>query len=202
MIQECGEASRVPSAKKPRAIRTIALQQKMLGVPEIVRLFALVNVAMADAAIASWDSKYFYQYWRPGYSHSRRIRPQFLPARRSRHQHGGSELHAAVSGLYIRPRNIRRRLVPMLRHFWPNETPFTFVSDEFNGKNKDVNGNIMPFRPASFKSFSDAEWANAQSRIYLGIHWHFDAEKGIEQGNHVADFVFDHAFRPVREESP
>jgi hypothetical protein len=45
--------------------RTIALQQKMLRVPEIARLFALVNVAMADAAIASWDSKYFYQFWRP-----------------------------------------------------------------------------------------------------------------------------------------
>jgi hypothetical protein len=79
MIQECGEASRVPSAKKPRAIRTIALQQKMLGVPEIVRLFALVNVAMADAAIASWDSKYFYQYWRPVTAIRAESDPNFYP---------------------------------------------------------------------------------------------------------------------------
>jgi hypothetical protein len=43
--------------------RTIALQQKMLTVPEIARLFALVNVAMADAAISAWDAKYFYQFW-------------------------------------------------------------------------------------------------------------------------------------------
>ena len=40
--------------------RTVALSQKVRGVPEIARLLALVNVAMADAAIASWDSKYFY----------------------------------------------------------------------------------------------------------------------------------------------
>src|SRR6185436_5837109 len=29
------------------------------------RLLALVNVAMADAGIAIWESKYFYQFWRP-----------------------------------------------------------------------------------------------------------------------------------------
>jgi hypothetical protein len=63
--------------------------------------------------------------------------------------------------------------------------------------NKDVSGNIRPLTPVSFKSFTQAEWQNAQSRLYMGIHWHFDAEKGIEQGNQVADFVFDHAFRPV-----
>jgi hypothetical protein len=29
------------------------------------RLFALLNVAMADAAIAAWDAKYFFHQWRP-----------------------------------------------------------------------------------------------------------------------------------------
>jgi membrane-associated phospholipid phosphatase len=42
-----------------------ASQQKMRRVPKIARLFALVNVAMADAGIAAWESKFFYQYWRP-----------------------------------------------------------------------------------------------------------------------------------------
>src|SRR5438132_9503153 len=31
----------------------------------LARLLALINTAMADAGIASWESKYFYQYWRP-----------------------------------------------------------------------------------------------------------------------------------------
>jgi hypothetical protein len=194
----------MPSAKKPRAIRTIALQQKMLRVPEIVRLFALVNVAMADAAIASWDSKYFYQYWRPVTAIRAESDPNFYPLGAPATNTAGPNFTPPFPAYTSGHATFGGALFQMLRHFWPNETPFTFVSDEFNGKNKDVNGNIMPFRPASFKSFSDAEWANAQSRIYLGIHWHFDAEKGIEQGNHVADFVFDHAFRPVKrtEESP
>src|ERR1700720_2261069 len=31
----------------------------------LARLLALVNVAMADAGSAIWESKYYYQYWRP-----------------------------------------------------------------------------------------------------------------------------------------
>src|SRR5262249_43427296 len=46
-------------------VRKIALQQKMRGVSKMARLFALANVAMADAGIAAWESKYYYQYWRP-----------------------------------------------------------------------------------------------------------------------------------------
>ena len=67
---------------------------------------------------------------------------------------------------------------------------------------KDADGIIRPLRPASFKSFREAEYDNAQSRIYMGIHWQFDADQGIIQGNQVADYVFQHAFRPIREESP
>ncbi len=34
-------------------------------VEENARLFALLNIALADAAIVSWDCKYVYNYWRP-----------------------------------------------------------------------------------------------------------------------------------------
>ncbi len=153
--------------------RTIALQQKLTGVPDIARLFALANVAMADSGIAAWDTKYFYQYSRV---------PNFTPPFPA-YPSG----HATFGGA----------LFQILRQFFPDQTPFTFVSDEFNGQNKDVTGNLRLLRPATFKSFKDAEWDNAQSRLYLGIHWQFDASKGIEQGNQVANFVFQNAFRPV-----
>jgi hypothetical protein len=29
------------------------------------RLFALLNIAMADAAICAWDAKYAFDFWRP-----------------------------------------------------------------------------------------------------------------------------------------
>jgi hypothetical protein len=54
--------------------------------------------------------------------------------------------------------------------------------------------------PRSFKSFSQAEEENAQSRIYLGIHWSFDATEGITQGERIGDYVFDRLYRPVKSE--
>jgi len=49
--------------------------------------------------------------------------------------------------------------------------------------------------PRFFSSLSQAEEENGQSRIYLGIHWRFDKTEGIAQGQRVANYVFDHAFR-------
>lgn len=181
-------------------VRTIALQRKMFNVAEITRLFALVNVAMADAGIAAWESKYFYQYWRPvtairgdpkhadwyplGAPNTNTKGPNFtppFPAYPSGHATFGGALFA------------------ILRKFWPDPTPFIFVSDEYNGKNSDADGYRRPFWPIYFNSFREAEKENAQSRIYLGIHWQFDADRGIEEGNQVGDYVFRHAFRPVKE---
>jgi hypothetical protein len=71
------------------------------------------------------------------------------------------------------------------------------VSDEFNGLTKDNNGNVRPFKPRSFRSLSEAEEENGQSRIYLGIHWAFDKSEGISQGREVADYVFDRIFTPL-----
>jgi PAP2 superfamily len=179
--------------------RTIALQQKMRTVPEIARLFALVNVALADAGLASWETKYFYQYWRPVTAIRLLRDPNFYPLGGQATNTAGPNFTPPFPSYTSGHATFGGALFQILRKFFPDETPFTFVSDEWNGLNKDVNGHTRHLRPASFKSFTQAEWQNAQSRLYMGIHWHFDAEKGIEQGNQVADFVFDHAFRPVDE---
>jgi len=175
-------------------------------VPEIARLFALVNVAMADAAISAWDTKYFYQFWRPVTAIRAQRDPTYYPLGSPDTNTGGPNFTTNPGGPNFTPpfpsytsghATFGGALFQILRHFWPDETPFTFISDEFNGKNKDINGNLMPLRPASYKSFRDAEYDNAQSRIYLGIHWQFDADQGIIEGNHVGDYVFNNSFRPV-----
>jgi len=75
---------------------------------------------------------------------------------------------------------------------------FTIVSDEFNTITVDQNGSVRPLQPRSYDSFSQAAGENAQSRIYLGIHWHFDAVEGIRSGDGIADYIFNHDLRPAR----
>ncbi len=53
-----------------------------------------------------------------------------------------------------------------------------------------------PLLPRTFAMLSQAEEENAQSRIYLGIHWEFDKTAGIAQGRSIADEVFSKAARP------
>jgi hypothetical protein len=89
----------------------------------------------------------------------------------------------------------------VLRRFYGrDDIAFTFVSDEYNGSTRDNEGNMRRLHPRSFKSFSQAEEENAQSRIYLGIHWAFDATEGITQGERIGDYVFDRLYQPVKSE--
>ena len=39
------------------------------------------------------------------------------------------------------------------------------------------------------------------SRVYMGVHWIFDAEDGIQLGNDIADWVGANAFQAVPEPS-
>ncbi len=74
---------------------------------------------------------------------------------------------------------------------------FSFVSDEYNGLNRGPTGDPRPRVERTFASFAEAEQENARSRIFLGIHWQFDADDGIAQGHAVADYVLGHALQPV-----
>jgi hypothetical protein len=181
---------------------------------EFARLLALVNTAMADAGIAIWESKYFYQYWRPvtGIRESDQgtgptgagdgnaatvgdtsFTPLGAPASNLAAPNFTPPFPAYPSG----HAGFGGALFQILRRFYEtDDIAFTFVSDEFNGVTLDNQGAVRPLLPRSFTTLSQAEEENGQSRIYLGIHWVFDKTEGIAQGRQVADYVFDHAFIP------
>ncbi len=187
--------------------RTIA-EQRHNTEAENARLFALVNVAMADAGIAAWQAKYDYDFWRPvlgiqqgeddgnpltkgdpdwkyyGAPRSNdpggtNFTPNF-PAYTSGHATFGAAAFRSLADFYGR-----------------DDIHFSFMSDEFNGQTRDQDGTVRPVVTRSFASFSQAAEENGQSRIYLGIHWVFDKTEGIKQGNAVADYVFANYFRPL-----
>jgi hypothetical protein len=87
------------------------------------------------------------------------------------------------------------------RFYGTDDIAFTFTSDELNGVTTDNQGNVRPLSPRTFPSLSAAAMENARSRIYLGIHWQFDADEGVDSGYAIADDVFDNVLQSHTEKA-
>ena len=72
----------------------------------------------------------------------------------------------------------------------PEDITVNFVSDEFNGKTTDNTGAARPRYAANF-TLREAIEENKISRIYLGVHWIFDATGGETVGKAVASKVIE-----------
>lgn len=199
----------------PRLYNQVALQiadQMGTSDTELARLLVLINVAMADAGIAVWESKYYYDFWRPvtgvreadsgtGPTGLGDNNPAtagdstYLPLCAPASNLQGPDFTPPFPAYPSGHAGFGGAIFQILRRFYGTDNiPFTFVSDEYNGVTRGRDGTIRPYLPRSFSTFSQAEEENGQSRIYLGIHWSFDKTEGIAQGRNVADFVFSHTF--------
>src|SRR6266850_49768 len=202
----------------PRLYNQVATQiadQMALNAIELARLLALVNTAMADAGIAIWESKYYYNFWRPvtgireadagtgptGQADGNPATigdPDFSPLGAPASNLNGPNFTPPFPAYPSGHAGFGGALFQILRNYYQTDNiAFTFVSDELNGVTPDNRGNIRPLLPRSFSSLSQAEEENAQSRIYLGIHWKFDKTESITLGRRVGDYVFDNVFVPL-----
>jgi len=180
-----------------------------------INVLAAINAAMADAGIAAWYWKYVYDFWRPvvaireadsGFGPSRlgdgnalrkhkgdpfwkplgaprsnpvapikagaegdNFTPNF-PAYPSGHASFGTACFKTFAGLLNKQ---------------PKDISVTFVSDEFNGVTTDSAGATRPLWEQTF-TLKQAIEQNKISRIYLGVHWSFDASGGETVGDAVA----------------
>jgi hypothetical protein len=159
-------------------------------VSENARMFALLNLAEADAAIVSWDNKYQTNFWRPVTA----IRqadldgnaatdpdPNWTPLIATppfpTYTSGHSTFSAAAAEI--------------LSLFYGNDNiSFTTSAEGAAG-----------IADRSFTSFSQAALEAANSRIYGGIHYRFDSEHGLENGEALGQFVFANELQPVPEPS-
>ena len=148
---------------------------------ENARLFALLNIAMGDAAICSWDAKYTYHFWRPvtaiAFAEPQLnwisfiVTPPFPD-----YTSGHSTISAAAA-----------TVLPLF--FGTEDLPFTTGSD---------------FLPGVYRSFStcqDAAEEAALSRIYGGIHFRSASEDGLQAGSSIGEWTVTHYLLPKRNRS-
>ena len=61
---------------------------------------------------------------------------------------------------------------------------------------RDENGIKLTRR---FTSFTEAARENGRSRVYLGVHYQWDAEGGFESGSKVAEYAFNSVLKQQAE---
>lgn len=152
---------------------------------EKIRLLGLLGIAEADAGIAAWDSKVFYDRWRPSTAIKAadtdgndatepdpNWQPQFDDPPFASYVSGHSAFGGAFAGV-------------MEAFFGTDDIEFSATSDT-----------LGPDVVRYFESFSQAADENGISRIYLGVHFPFDNEIAILMGEQVGQYVFDNYMQP------
>jgi hypothetical protein len=149
------------------------------------RLFAELNVALADAVIGHFDAKYTYNRWRPitaiqlaGQTGNPDTvaDPTWQPLLNTPPNPSYISGHGAVSGA----------AATVLAHFFGTDNiSFSLTSEDLKGVTH------------SFTSFSAAADEAENSVVWGGIHFRFDVTAGQALGQSVARFVDQNFFQPL-----
>jgi membrane-associated phospholipid phosphatase len=153
-----------------------------LTLSDNAHLFGLLSVAMADAAIACWDGKYYYIFWRPitaivladlDGNPATIADPAWIPLLQTvppgitpnfpEYPSGHATVSAAAAGI--------------LAAIFGDNTPFTTDSEKLTGVLR------------SFPSFSQSVLEVDDARVFGGIHFRNSCLDGNVIGQNVADFV-------------
>jgi hypothetical protein len=163
-------------------------QARGLSTAQNARLFALLNLSLADDVIAFYDAKYTYNFWRPVTA----IRsgdvdnnpetvadPTWLPEvgkTAPDPSYPGAHAVISASGAEV-----------LISFFERDHADFSVTSE------------VLPGVERSFASISAAAEEATLSRIFGGQHFRFDLTTGQRLGREVADFVVDNFLTPGQQ---
>lgn len=169
-----------------RLARTVATAKK-LDLAATARLFALVDMAMADAYTAGWDSKLHYNFWRPYTA----IRKAATDNNAATTADAGWEPALPTPPVQDYPSThsaLGNAAATVLAKLLGDNTAFTFSSPTA----------IPAGSSRSFTSFSQAANENADSRVMAGIHFRFACEAGQEMGNKIGNWIVNNYLKPLK----
>jgi hypothetical protein len=155
-----------------------------VGIVDSARLFAMQNLAAADASINCWNDKYYWDFWRPWQAIREADRDDnpatepdtswtaLLTAPYPEHASG----HLCLDGAHLN----------VLRMF--------FGTDEIGF---DVTSSRFPTEPRHYDRFSDPLKEITEARIWAGLHFRTADVQGQILGKNVADYMAKHYFQKV-----
>src|SRR5437868_6799329 len=179
-----------------RIFRTLAASQN-LDIVENARLFAMGNLAGADALIGCWNDKYYWQFWRP------------ITAIREADTDGNPATVADPTWLPLfDPTTPVCNPPPLVTPPFPDHpsghasatAAFTHTLKNFFGTDRIAFSAFSnkSCTTRSFDRFSDALEEVIDARVWAGIHFRTADEQGARLGKKVAHYLKKHYFQPVR----
>ena len=183
-IALCGVEGALPMWNR---VARMVSAQKHLGLIENARVFALLNLAMADATLGCWDSKYTYRFWRPvtairaadtDGNDATEADPSWTPLRATPLHPEYPSAHACVST------SAAEVLTGLFgKHFAFSTTTST----------------CPPGVVRSYDSFRDMSDEIGLSRIYVGFHFRTSVRHGTNLGRQVGHWTFHRTLQPLHD---
>lgn len=163
---------------------------------ENARTMALLNLALADAAISAWDAKFFYDLWRP------------IDAIRKASTDGNAATtaDAAWTPLLNTPSfpsytsghsTFSGAAAKVLSSLFGENYAFSTLADRGAAGIWPPPHDVTGLAKRSFTSFDAAADEAGISRIYGGIHYSFDNTAGLTAGRAIGQLVVNTALRPL-----
>ena len=146
---------------------------------ENARALALLNMAISDAAASVFDTKYFYNRWRPETAIHAAGDTTWMPYVVAPCFPSYSSAHASLSGA---ARKILERLYGRRHHFIMLSNP------------------AVPDVILQYDSFKEITHDIDDARVYGGIHFRFDQEAGGKLGREVGAYVYRHTLRRLHDD--
>ena len=166
-------------------ITQTAVLDRDLSIAQSARLFALLNLALADGVIAFYDAKYTYNFWRPVTAiraADRDNNPDTMTDSNWLPEVGKTAPDPSYPGAHA---VLSAAGAAVLISF--------FERDHFKFN---VSSEVLPGVERSFTSLSAAAEEATLSRVFAGQHFRFDLTAGKRLGREVADFVTDNFLTP------
>ena len=159
------------------------------------RLFALLNMALADGYVGSFETKYLYNYWRPVTAIREAATdgnprtsadPTWTPLVPTPPIPDHDSAHSVEGGAAAEV---------LRRFFHTDRIAFTTCSLTLPAGSTCTDASPVTRR---YDSFSEAADENGLSRILVGFHFRNAVEDGIEHGRRIGARAVDRFLRPER----